>query len=371
MGDTQTPMYQIIMNDLKGKIAACTFKYDEPLCTEKSLCESYGVSRITAKRAIDELEQAGLLYRKRGVGSFVRPDADSGTGSGFTGSTMRAVSLLIPFSLSRGGIFATIESASSALASAGIYLTFHVYTPGLQSETDMLLNLYQNGVDGVIYYPSSGILPTDVLDLFAKDNKPVVIIDKPNAFPQYSSVICDNFAGSYAVTAHVLGYGHRNTCYLSRYTGEDLSSIRERYSGYRRALLDADIDSPRFVQVEAFNDTTSLDYPMLKHVVNTLHNEGVTAIICENDEVAFYVHMSCRSLSLRLGEDISITGFDNIHWATTGSARITTAEQDFRAIGEEVARIILQPVYQPVQTLIPVKLIPRTSTGPVPTEREH
>lgn len=360
-----TPMYQIIMNDLRGRIAASDFDYEQPLCTEKSLCAAYAVSRITAKRAIDELEKAGLIYRKRGVGSFVKSAAEAEAPPVLLQS--RSIALMIPFSISRGGIFATIEAASTALAKVGVSLNFHVYSPGPANEEDMLRGLYRNGVGGIIYYPSTGRLPVDALDLFCNDQKPVVIIDKPNPYPRYSSVICDNFSGSYEITSHVLSYGHKNICYLSRYTGEEVSSIRDRYNGYMQALADAGIDAPRFVQVEPFNDEADMDYPMLKHVINTLYHENVTAIICENDEVAFNAHMSCRSLSLRPGEDISLTGFDNIHWATIGSAQITTAEQNFHGIGEEAARIILQQDYRPVHSLIPVKLVPRTSTGPAPS----
>lgn len=272
---------------------------------------------------------------------------------------------MIPFSFTRGGIFAAVEAASNVLAESGIYLTLHVYTPGFENERNMLFELYSNHVDGVIYYPTTENLPSDILDCYVKDEKPVVIIDKPNSYKQYSSVLCDNFQGSYLVTSHVLAYGHKNTCYLSRYTCEEVSSIRERYKGYEQAVNDKGLGNSQFVKIDIPQDE-SFDYPMLKHVINTLHNDGITAIICENDEVAFYVHMASRSLSLRPPEDLSITGFDNIEWATTGSARITTVSQDFSAIGKEIAGIVLQKEYKPIHKIVPVKFIPRNSTGPAP-----
>lgn len=369
MKGKEAPMYLTIMEELRTIINAGAFDYDAPLCTEKSISEKYSVSRITAKRAIDELENEGLIYRKRGVGSFVRqsPDQSSRFRIPAPAAATRSMALMIPFSITRGGIFGAIESASTILAASGVYLTLHVYTPGLDNERTMLAELRPH-VDGVVYYASSAKLPTEILDEYCLEQKPVIILDKPHPYPQYSSVICDNTYGSYLVTSHVLAYGHRSTCYLSRYTCEEISSIQERYSGYVKALREQGGCEPRFVKIDIPQDVP-FDYPMLKHVINSLHNDVVTAIVCENDEVAFYVHMCCRSLSLRPPEDLSITGFDNIEWATTGSAQITTAEQDFAVIGREIAEVILQPEYRPVHKTVPVRLVPRDSTGPVPPRR--
>ena len=69
--EKKTPFYQIIIDDILAQIAAGSFSYDQPICTENSLIEQYGFSRITVRRAMTELENRGILYRKRGVGSFV------------------------------------------------------------------------------------------------------------------------------------------------------------------------------------------------------------------------------------------------------------------------------------------------------------
>lgn len=366
MKDRQPPMYLTIMEDLRAKIDAGAFDFEEPLCTEKSLGEAYKVSRITAKRALDELENQGLIYRKRGLGSFVRQDRDAGTRYRIPApvAAQKSAALMIPFSFTRGGIFSAVESAASILAACNIYLTLHVYTPGFQREYEMLDQLYQNQAAAVIYYPSSARLPTEILEQYNRDHRPVIILDKPHAYPQYSSIVSDNVRGSRLLTSHLLDYGHRKICYLSRYSCEEISSIKERYQGYREAMAEYGNLPTRFVKIGIPKDAP-FDYPMLKHVVNSLVQEGMTAIVCENDEVAFYVHMCSRSLFAGAPRRLSITGFDNINWSTTGNAQITTAAQDFSRIGEEIAKVILQPKYQPVHKIVPVTLVPRRSTGPV------
>ncbi|MCD2255231.1 GntR family transcriptional regulator [Lactobacillus sp. CC-MHH1034] len=65
------PLYQVIINDLSQLINTQQLKPGDRLPTESDLSKQYQVSRITAKRALDDLERAGMIYRKRGAGSFV------------------------------------------------------------------------------------------------------------------------------------------------------------------------------------------------------------------------------------------------------------------------------------------------------------
>lgn len=363
------PLYKQISDDLIQKIASGDFSYDEPLCTEKSLSEQYNVSRITAKRAIEELERAGLLYRKRGVGSLVARRETSGklhvpSPSGGRKAT-RTIALMIPFSITKGGIFRAIEVATDLLSASGCYLTLHVYEPNDKSELSVLENLEKHDVDGLIYYPATSQLPVEILDRFVASGKPVITLDKPHQYERYSSIVCDNYRGGYLLTEHLVSYGHKRICYLSRFPGELVGSIEDRFRGCTDCLRDNGLESTAQFQLIDNNKADEFDYPMLKHIINQLHRSGVTAIECENDEVAFNVHMCCRSLSIRIPEAISITGFDNIDWATMGSAQITSIEQDFPAIGRAIAEIIQQPDYTPVHKLIPVRLIPRRSTGSI------
>lgn len=66
------PLYAKISNDLRFKIYTNEWKVDEQIPTEMELCDTYNVSRITVRKAIDLLVQEGLLCRQRAVGTFVR-----------------------------------------------------------------------------------------------------------------------------------------------------------------------------------------------------------------------------------------------------------------------------------------------------------
>ncbi|MCH4171097.1 MAG: GntR family transcriptional regulator [Lactobacillus sp.] len=71
-------LYQIIIDDLSQAITSGQLPVNAKVPTEQELAKQYQVSRITSKRALNDLEQAGLIYRKQGSGSFVaeqQPDA--------------------------------------------------------------------------------------------------------------------------------------------------------------------------------------------------------------------------------------------------------------------------------------------------------
>ena len=65
------PLYQQVMDDLKGEIARGVYASGSRIPSEMELAKSYGVGRVTVRRAIEELSRAGYLNRQQGRGTFV------------------------------------------------------------------------------------------------------------------------------------------------------------------------------------------------------------------------------------------------------------------------------------------------------------
>ena len=70
-GASAVPLYQQVMDDLKGEIARGVYAAGSRIPSEMELAKSYGVGRITVRRAIEELSRAGYLNRQQGRGTFV------------------------------------------------------------------------------------------------------------------------------------------------------------------------------------------------------------------------------------------------------------------------------------------------------------
>jgi GntR family transcriptional regulator len=75
--ETSVPLYYQVEQDLRDRILRGEFGRDGMLPVEEALCESYGVSRITVRRAIDGLLAQRLVIKRHGVGSFVDPAVGS------------------------------------------------------------------------------------------------------------------------------------------------------------------------------------------------------------------------------------------------------------------------------------------------------
>lgn len=73
-----TPLYQQIADIIAARIAAGGIAPDRPIPSETAMVQEFGVARLTARRAVRELVERGLVYVVRGKGTFVRPDVGEG-----------------------------------------------------------------------------------------------------------------------------------------------------------------------------------------------------------------------------------------------------------------------------------------------------
>ncbi|MDD4849809.1 MAG: GntR family transcriptional regulator [Gemmiger sp.] len=366
------PKYELIMEDLLAQIRSNDFSYSQPICTERQISEKYGVSRITAKRAITDLESQGVLYRKRGVGSFVTRNAHSSMNAPTTPrETSKMVSLLLPFDITKGGMFDAIETINRNLNQSGYFISIHTTDTSLPKEKANLKLLLTQNISGLVYYPMRDKINLNLLNEFVMANVPVVVIDKATDCPYLSNIISDNFEGGRLATQHLLDLGHRNIAFLTTAPIEETSSVRNRFGGYLDALRAYGIPpNPQNVIYAPLNMVASQISQNPEHpahaVIRQLYAAGITAIFAENDGVAAAIKVCCAHLGLQVPQDISICGFDNSAFAK--NADITTVNQNFAKIGQCVSDALLDlmdaPATKPAcRITVPVELVVRASTA--------
>lgn len=367
-------LYQVAIDSILEKINNNDFTFEKPLCTEKQLMEDFSISRITAKRAITELEHKGILYRKRGVGSFVSRSIHSKS-QGNSSEEMKIFAFVLPFDISRGGVFETVQRINILLGTANSYMCIYITDNINTKERHMLRQLLKQNISGLVFYPMANDLHLELLNMFVMNDKPVVVLDKSHDCQYISSVLSDNYSGGVMLTDYLLSLGHKNIAYMVRSSAAGLTSICDRFGGYLYSLRNAGI-RPRedffisnissLYKNESRHDQST---PSVTETVKHLCDLGVTAIETENDEVAFSVMLACKELSIRVPEEISLCGFDNSDWAHMSDPGITTIKQDFREIGDNVAGVFLDTLEENhVQTrkiIVPVELVVQGSTGPV------
>jgi len=361
-------LYEIIIDDILRKIENNEFSFDKPICTEKSICEEHCVSRITAKKAIDELQQRGILYRKRGVGSFVINNdlaksnfLDNQAENNSENTPRKIVAFIMPFDIPTGGIFKTIQAINNIMQNNNILLTIKITNRDINTEKKIIEQLCNEPISALIYYPATHhIFYKKLLPLINK-NIPIIVTDISCDCSLLYNVLCDNINGQQLITQHLIDLGHKKIAYITE-KNDDIPSVRDRFLGYAKTLSNNGIPfSNDFVCMNTVNSKDKLK-SIIKHLISL----DVTAIEVEHDELAFNVFLSCRSLNLKIPEDIAITGFDDSSWATLFDISLTTVKQDFETIGNVISDIIISSINgnPPKQTkyILPVELIKRDST---------
>lgn len=102
--------------------------------------DKYGYSRITVRRALDELENMGVLYRKRGVGSFVSRDSYLSSKEDSVSVAGKLFAFIWPFNISRTSLAVTFQSANDYLLAHGCYGSVFITEDEGEKKSSMVLS---------------------------------------------------------------------------------------------------------------------------------------------------------------------------------------------------------------------------------------
>lgn len=192
---------------------------------------------------------------------------------------------------------------------------------------------------------------------------PVVAVDHNVRSTTMATVDSDNLRGAIAATEHLIGLGHRRIGFLAG--RPDLESAQLREQGYRRALEDAGIAfDPDLVRVGGYHAD-----PARSAARELLEAEQrPTAIFAANDVSAIETIAVARALDLRVPEDLSVVGFDNVPESALCEPPLTTVDQSIQQMGYEAVRMLIglieEPTTPPAQVVLPTRLVERGSCRP-------
>jgi LacI family transcriptional regulator len=194
--------------------------------------------------------------------------------------------------------------------------------------------LASHDTDGVILVTSE--LTGDQLGQLREAGLPLVVVDPVNPPPaDLPSVGATNWAGGLAATEHLLSLGHRRIGAIGG-PGDHLCS-RARLDGYRSALERAEV---RF-------DLALVRHGEFQHEGGFIRGGELldlasppTAIFAGNDQQAFGVYEAARRRGLRIPQDLSVVGFDDLPVARWVSPPLTTVRQPLTEMGSAAAQML-------------------------------
>jgi DNA-binding LacI/PurR family transcriptional regulator len=194
-------------------------------------------------------------------------------------------------------------------------------------ERKVVEELAERRVDGIIV--TSSRVGALYLPLLKKLEVPIVLVNHQYPGEFVHSVSIANQEGMRAATEHMIELGHRRIAYLGDSNGYQADA--ERRAGYRAALLRAGIGfAPELAAIGDGRPEAAME---AVHELLRL-NTPPTAVCCYNDMTALGAMRAIRARGLRVPQDVSVTGFDDLFFAEYLTPALTTVRQPMRRMGQ-------------------------------------
>jgi LacI family transcriptional regulator len=230
-----------------------------------------------------------------------------------------------------------------------------------QLEATEIEALRQRQVDGFLY---ARMFNGDVSVPAALAGAPTVLLDATSQDTSLSSVVPDEFEGGRTATKVLIEHGHTRIGFINN--SDDIPAAAGRLAGYAAALDEAGIP---FDPDCVVRDTT-LIADLGLHGPRTLMAlpDRPTGIFCFNDQVAVKTYYAAAELGLRIPDDLSIVGFDNLELIADGlRPGLTTVALPHYEMGAWAVQTLIRQIDdgdQPVeQALMTCPLVERGSVG--------
>lgn len=209
-------------------------------------------------------------------------------------------------------------------------------------EAEAVEFLYHRRVDGLLIMPCG---QADAgLKRFLRAGKPVVMIDRKPEETAGDCVLVDNEGAAKGAVKRLIEAGHRRIGMLAG--PEDIYTARERLRGYKLALEEAGIQ-PEPSLTKRGNYTIRGGSQAMRQLVKG--NPDMTAVFVSNYEMTMGAIIEANELGVRIPEQLSIIGFDNIEFARASTPRLSIVAQPTREIGRKAAELMLRRLEEPGQ----------------------
>jgi len=247
----------------------------------------------------------------------------------------------------------SIGTIEKTLRENGYYLMLHT----VETAEDLRAFLQNWNVDGLFF---TGIFKDSFFDSVASLNVPTVLIDSYVHQPNLCNVGLEDFQGSYQATQYLIDNGHKRIAFASP-SIKDGGVLQERFLGYKAALAKASIPFDKEIIIQHEMDIESCK----KAADELMQHPDVTALVVTADIMAAGIMAALHEKGVRIPEDISIIGFDDINLCQLTAPTLTTIHQDMNLKGRLAADFMLQLLegrpLEKSEIILPTHLVERRS----------
>jgi DNA-binding LacI/PurR family transcriptional regulator len=268
--------------------------------------------------------------------------------------------------------FATVAEGVVGAASANdVLVVLCVPQASTDAEDQYTRLLRSQRLDGAIYLTGTGTLPGAILELARFG--PIVLVDEHIPGFDLPSVISDSRRGAREVASHVLEQGHKRIAVIGG--PPRLWTAQQRLAGYREAVAAYGGD-PDALPVLLGDYRKQSGFELAAQALTTDRpTERPTALVCANDLMAIGALEYCKSIHLRVPEDVSIVGFDDIPVSALLTPKLTTVRQPAHDMGYRATTLLFDLLdnesrTQPEEILSTTVQIRESVLPPVPDAQD-
>jgi LacI family transcriptional regulator len=271
------------------------------------------------------------------------------------GMRSHTVGILVP-EISEGYGALVLAAVGDYLLSKGyfFFVVTHRRKPELLDEYPQLLR--QRSVEGIIVIDTALEKPLPL---------PTVVISGHRSHPGVTNIVLNHDHAAHLALEHLVQLGHERIAFIK---GQPYSSDSEiRWKSIERAAesLGMKIREELVVQLEIDTFSPYVGYPVVRRLLQ--RTRDFTALFAYNDLSAIGALRALRDCGLRVPDDVSVVGFDDINSAAFQIPSLTTVRQPLDKMGALAGEILLQRIHggaNPVEVMVDPELIVRESTAP-------
>lgn len=352
-----------------------------PRANLRDLARSLGVSPATISNAYHHPERLSAELRARvfetadRLGYHPNPTA-SGLRMRTTGTVGVLYKDALPFAFTDPAFSLFLKGVAETIQGPGLRLLLLSgdSPPGHAAE------LRNAAIDGLVFYAPAQRDPR--ITQAARRHLPAVLVDS-EPLPGMPVVTIDDEAGADAEAAHLFELGHRRLAVLGMPYALDnptgpapiealersaFRAIRARCAGYARAARRLGVPWRETVSAWA-TDANGIEAGRVAGRAILSAPRPPTAVICLSDQLALGVLAAARELGVRVPEDVSVVGFDDVPEAARTTPPLTTVRQPHDEKGRVSTALLLDLLAgrrPPARKLLRTSLVVRGSSGPAP-----
>jgi LacI family transcriptional regulator len=249
-----------------------------------------------------------------------------------------------------------LRGVEDALAGTGMTPLFASGHWNVHDEAERMAHLLARRVDGIVVL--TGRLTDEQLREYAL-RVPIVVTGRHLKGHNLTSLRLDDFRGAWLATRHLIELGHRRIAHIAG--PQDHADSMERLSGYRKALQDAGIEADDQLVVHAdFHEQGGVQ--AMTRLLDA--HRPFSAVFASNDQAAYGARLALYQRHIRVPEDVSLIGFEDLPSSRYAIPPLSTVHQPVYELGQAAARTLLKMIEggKARFALPEPQLVPRDST---------